>query len=154
MTKIYAPLLAGWNMMFFLWGVFKGRRLNCLEQTSGPSKVVCIPSLNMVPEDDDIPSTAMTSSENICSPEGMAKDVSTCDRSCNVDLSSTAPALVDLPFPTSSETVNGDHDTKLPSHDDKCLGRQAKLEQQETKLDVHFLSSTPTRSSVPLVMSY
>lgn len=134
-------------MMFFLWGVFKGRRLNCSEQTSGSSKVVCIPSLNTVPEDDDIPSIAMTSSENTCSPERMAKDVNTCDRSCDVDLSSMAPALVDIPFVSSSETVNGNHNTKTPSCDDKCLGSQEKMEQQETKLDVHFLSRIPTGSS-------
>lgn len=136
-----------WNMMFFLWGVFKGRRLNCSEQTSGSSKVVCIPSLNTVPEDDDIPGIAMTSSENTCSPERMAKDVNTCDRSCDVDLSSMAPALVDIPFVSSSETVNGNHNTKTPSCDDKCLGSQEKMEQQETKLDVHFLSRIPTGSS-------
>ncbi|RVW20941.1 hypothetical protein CK203_110967 [Vitis vinifera] len=98
-------------------------------------------------EDDDIPSIAMTSSENTCSPERMAKDVNTCDRSCDVDLSSMAPALVDIPFVSSSETVNGNHNTKTPSCDDKCLGSQEKMEQQETKLDVHFLSRIPTGSS-------
>lgn len=134
-------------MMFFLWGVFKGRRLNCSEPTSGSSKVVCIPSLNTVPEDDEIPSTATTSSENTCSPECVSKDVNTCNRPCHADLSSKAPASVDLHFPSSSEILNGNHDSKTPLHNDQCLGSEAKLEQQENKLDVHFPCRIPTGSS-------
>lgn len=56
---------AGWNMLFFLWGIFRGRRINHSDST----KSACIPSLNVMPNEKDFPSLIMTLSETWCSPK-------------------------------------------------------------------------------------
>ncbi|XP_047155975.1 uncharacterized protein LOC124827039 isoform X2 [Vigna umbellata] len=53
-----------WNMLFFLWGIFRGRRINHSDST----KSACIPSLNVMPNEKD-PSVIMTLSETWCSPK-------------------------------------------------------------------------------------
>ncbi|ESW03487.1 hypothetical protein PHAVU_011G017900 [Phaseolus vulgaris] len=54
-----------WNMLFFLWGTFRGRRIN----HSNSTKSKCIPSLNVMPNEKDFPSAVMTLSETWCSPK-------------------------------------------------------------------------------------
>ncbi|XP_014522476.1 uncharacterized protein LOC106778980 isoform X2 [Vigna radiata var. radiata] len=54
-----------WNMLFFLWGIFRGRRINHSDST----KSACIPSLNVMPNEKDFPSLIMTLSETWCSPK-------------------------------------------------------------------------------------
>ncbi|KAL1823939.1 hypothetical protein ACET3Z_010717 [Daucus carota] len=47
-----------WNMMFFLWGVFKGKTVDCQRQVTGPWMKVSGP---------DLPTAIMSSPENIIS---------------------------------------------------------------------------------------
>lgn len=54
----YLDKLTGWNMMFFLWGVFKGKTVDCQRQVTGPWMKVSGP---------DLPTAIMSSPENIIS---------------------------------------------------------------------------------------
>ncbi|KAL2329271.1 hypothetical protein Fmac_022698 [Flemingia macrophylla] len=56
-----------WNMLFFLWGIFRGRRIN----HSDSAKRICIPSLNVIPNEKDFPTAVMTLSETRCSLKRM-----------------------------------------------------------------------------------
>ncbi|KAI4295253.1 hypothetical protein L6164_035319 [Bauhinia variegata] len=64
-----------WNMLFFLWGVFRGRRMN----NSDSAEKICIPSLNVMPVEEDFPTAVMTLSETHCSPKHMDEDSINCD---------------------------------------------------------------------------
>ncbi|XP_052305529.1 uncharacterized protein LOC7491074 isoform X5 [Populus trichocarpa] len=121
-----------WNMLYFLWGVFRGRRSDC----SDSFKKLVMPSLNGVPRDKDIPAAVMTSSENLCVPECIVKNTSACDSPCSSDvhLAANAPEK-------PSVSLNG-------NSDDKVFNSQTNLEKQDGKVDSRSLtkirgSSTP-----------
>jgi len=119
-------------MLYFLWGVFRGRRSDC----SDSFKKLVMPSLNGVPRDKDIPAAVMTSSENLCVPECIVKNTSACDSpsSSEVHLAANAPEK-------QSVSLNG-------NSDDKVFNSQTNLEKQDGKVDSRLLtkirgSSTP-----------
>ncbi|KAJ7949919.1 putative RING/FYVE/PHD zinc finger protein [Quillaja saponaria] len=80
-----------WNMLFYLWGVFKGRRVN----HSDSSDKFLIPNLDVMPLEKDFPTAVMTLSESCCSLERKGEGSIALDRTCNVVLASnaTAPAV-------------------------------------------------------------
>ncbi|KAJ6360383.1 hypothetical protein OIU77_004403 [Salix suchowensis] len=82
-----------WNMLYFLWGVFRGRRSD-----SNSFEKLVIPSLNVVPRDKDIPAAVLSSLENVSSSECNAKETSACDSSCDVPLTSNAPEKPCVPL--------------------------------------------------------
>ncbi|KAK9271648.1 hypothetical protein L1049_002011 [Liquidambar formosana] len=133
-----------WNMLFFLWGLFRARRVNCLDHVPGSSKKLDVPSLNVVTLGRYIPSPVMSLSENLCSPRRIIEESSACDRSCNAVLESNTPASLKLPILSSPATTNGDCDTKLYSLDRMLSGLQAKSDQQDSRLDPDSLSRIPT----------
>ncbi|KAK7263981.1 hypothetical protein RJT34_31582 [Clitoria ternatea] len=55
-----------WNMLFFLWGIFRGKRNH-----SDSAKRISVPSLNVKPNEKDFPTAVMTLSETRCSPRRM-----------------------------------------------------------------------------------
>uniref|UniRef100_A0A6N2L550 AIPP2-like SPOC-like domain-containing protein n=1 Tax=Salix viminalis TaxID=40686 RepID=A0A6N2L550_SALVM len=119
-----------WNMLYFLWGVFRGSR----SDFSDSFKKLAMPSLNGVPRDKDIPASVMTSSENLCVPECIVKNTSACDSSSHVFLVANAPEK-------PSVSLNG-------NSDDKVFNSQTKLEKQDGKVDSRSLTKIP-RSSTP-----
>ncbi|KAJ6744088.1 RING/FYVE/PHD ZINC FINGER SUPERFAMILY PROTEIN [Salix purpurea] len=119
-----------WNMLYFLWGVFRGSR----SDFSDSFKKLAMPSLNGVPRDKDIPAAVMTSSENLCVPECIVKNTSACDSSSHVFLVANAPEK-------PSVSLNG-------NSDDKVFNSQTKLEKQDGKVDSRSLTKIP-RSSTP-----
>ncbi|KAG5224302.1 Zinc finger, FYVE/PHD-type [Salix suchowensis] len=119
-----------WNMLYFLWGVFRGSR----SDFSDSFKKLVMPSLNGVPMDKDIPAAVMTSSENLCVPECIVKNTSACDSSSHVFLVANAPEK-------PSVSLNG-------NSDDKVFNSQTKLEKQDGKVDSRSLTKIP-RSSTP-----
>ncbi|XP_011012541.1 PREDICTED: uncharacterized protein LOC105116774 isoform X2 [Populus euphratica] len=114
-----------WNMLYFLWGVFRGRRSDC----SDSFKKLVMPSLNGVPRDKDIPAAVMTSSENIFVPECIVKNTSACDSPCSSDvhLAANAPEK-------PSVSLNG-------NSDDKVFNSQTNLEKQDGKVDSRSLTN-------------
>ncbi|KAF5450617.1 hypothetical protein F2P56_030950 [Juglans regia] len=111
-----------WNTLFFLWGVFRGKRVNCTDL----SKKLQIPSLNEVLLNKDIPPAVMTLSENLCSERCIDEELLACDRSCNVVPTSNAP---DQPC----ATVRGDCENNVTSLEQTRPGYQENLEQQDSR---------------------
>ncbi|CAJ1934107.1 unnamed protein product [Sphenostylis stenocarpa] len=101
----------------------KGRRINHSDST----KKICIPSLNVMPNEKDFPSAVMTLSETRCSPKRMDKE--SIDQGHNV---------VSRNF-DSKETVFGLTQTHLEL--------QVKFERQDTRDDTISTSGIPTTSA-------
>ncbi|KAK4253459.1 hypothetical protein QN277_010128 [Acacia crassicarpa] len=112
-----------WNMLFFLWGVFRGRRIN----HSDSAEKTCIPSLNMMPVKKDFSTAIVTLSEIHCSPKQMDEESIAGDRTYTV-LPSTS---LDL----DQATVSKNFDGKEPNLDRIQLGSQVNLEEQDSKID-------------------
>lgn len=125
--------LPGWNMFFFLWGVFRGKRVSCIDS----SKKLYIPSLNVLPLDKDIPSAVMTLSENLCAPRRIDEESAACIRSGNVVLTSNVPDQTCV-------NVCGDCDNNITSFEHTCLGYQESLEQQDGRHDYKSISKIGT----------
>uniref|UniRef100_A0A9I9DPA2 PHD-type domain-containing protein n=1 Tax=Cucumis melo TaxID=3656 RepID=A0A9I9DPA2_CUCME len=51
-----------WNMLFFLWGVFRGKKANCLNAL----KISNIRSTEAVPLDKNLPEITATNSDDVC----------------------------------------------------------------------------------------
>uniref|UniRef100_A0A5B7AJ90 PHD-type domain-containing protein n=1 Tax=Davidia involucrata TaxID=16924 RepID=A0A5B7AJ90_DAVIN len=119
-----------WNMLLFLWGVFRGKRMNCSQPVSGSPKDICLPR--------DIPTAIMSLPENICSVEPVDMDFSARDRSCNVALASEVPAAMEIPCLPSE--INGDCDIKVSSLDSESHFGQANVGWQDCRLDSTSLS--------------
>ena len=113
--------LAGWNMLFFLWGIFRGRRINHLDST----KKICIPSLNVMPNEKDFPTAVMTLSETQCSPKHMDKE--SIDQGHNM--------------------VSRNFDGKETIFDQTHLGLQVNLERQDTRINTKSTLGIPTIST-------
>ncbi|KAL9327883.1 hypothetical protein ACSQ67_002886 [Phaseolus vulgaris] len=75
-----------WNMLFFLWGIFRGRKMNHSDST----KKICIPSLNGMPVEEKSSSVVSMVPETHCLPK--CKDEETVDRyrACNALVLSTS----------------------------------------------------------------
>lgn len=132
----FVLFLAGWNMLFFLWGVFRGKRVNCTDS----SKKLHIPSLNVVPLDKDIPPAVMTLSENLCSPRRIDEELPACDRSCTMVLTSSAPNQMHV-------TVSGGCDNNKNSLEQMSSGYQVDLDQQDSRLDSKSISKIGTSTA-------
>ncbi|XP_017977038.1 PREDICTED: uncharacterized protein LOC18599595 isoform X1 [Theobroma cacao] len=116
-----------WNTLFFLWGVFKGRRVNC----SNSSKSACIPDASMVRLEGEV-------STDI--PQPVENEPAACDSSCNVvPVTSTAEKTCIL-----TDKVGDD---KVSSLEQTYVGIKAKLEEQDSKIDSRFLSRIATSST-------
>ncbi|KAF9661244.1 hypothetical protein SADUNF_Sadunf19G0048100 [Salix dunnii] len=118
-----------WNMLYFLWGVFRGSR----SDFSDSFKKLVMPSLNGVPKDKDIPAAVMTSSENLCVPECIVKNTFACDSSSHVLLSANNPEK-------PSVSLNG-------NFDDKVFNSQTNLEKHDGKVDSRSLAKIPGSST-------
>ncbi|KAE9620217.1 putative chromatin regulator PHD family [Lupinus albus] len=68
-----------WNMLYFLWGVFKGSRSNHSDSVEN----ICIPSLNVMPIEKDFPASVMILSEPRCSPKRMDEESIASGKACS-----------------------------------------------------------------------
>lgn len=98
-------------MLFFLWGVFRTKRLH------GPDS-----SKNL-----NIPTAVMTLSENLCSPKRIDEESSACGRNSNLFLTSNVPAQM-------CAKVTVDCDDKNASPDQTCFGLKANPVLQDSRL--------------------
>ncbi|KAK2658446.1 hypothetical protein Ddye_004979 [Dipteronia dyeriana] len=120
-----------WNMLFFLWGVFRVRKLNC----SDSSKTTCVTGSNMASLDRDVSADAMSLSNSLCLSMHVDKDLSACDGSCDIASTAYDPDKTCM-------TGNGDHDNKVVEKE--YLGSQANCEQQDGRLDSGFSAKSAT----------
>ncbi|CAJ2650897.1 unnamed protein product [Trifolium pratense] len=67
-----------WNMLLFLWGVFRGQRTN----HSGSAKKICTPSLNALPVEVNSSTAVVTLSER-CLSKGIGEKSINSDKACN-----------------------------------------------------------------------
>ncbi|KAF7835260.1 Bromodomain adjacent to zinc finger domain protein 1A [Senna tora] len=105
-----------WNMLFFLWGVFRGRRIN----HSDSAKKISPPSIDVMPV-KDFPTAVMTLSETQCSPKRMDEE------------------SIDQGHLTVSRKV----DVKETHLDQTHLGTQVNLEKQDSRFDIEPVSRIP-----------
>ncbi|XP_059625095.1 protein PARALOG OF AIPP2-like isoform X2 [Cornus florida] len=127
-----------WNTMFFLWGVFRAKRVNCSQRVPGSPNKFFIPR--------DVPSAIMSLPDNICSLGPIDKKFSAHEKSCDVALASKAPASRELSC-LSSET-NGDCVIEVSSFNLKGQCAQANVGQQDCRLDSASLSRIQTISEL------
>ncbi|OIV94979.1 hypothetical protein TanjilG_22176 [Lupinus angustifolius] len=119
-----------WNMLFFLWGVFRGRRPDHLDS----AKKNCIPNLSAVPAEED--STAVVTLSGMqCSPKPKDEVSIVCDKASSEFPSST-------PVDQGQSTVHRNIDINYPAN----LGSQGNLVKQ-SRINSQSTSAVPTVSS-------
>ncbi|XP_031257241.1 uncharacterized protein LOC116115221 isoform X3 [Pistacia vera] len=122
-----------WNLLFFLWGVFRARRMSCSNAAKNSS---IIGGLNMVSLERDISADDMSLSKNLCLPKHVDKDSSASDSSRNIAPAFSCPDKAGI-------TVNGDCENKASCDEQTSLGSQAHSQQQDG-LDSRFMSRSAT----------
>lgn len=120
-------------MLFFLWGVFRGRRIN----HSDSAKKISIPSLNVMPVEEKSSAAVLTMPETHCSPQCKDEESSDCDKACNALLPSTS---IDQHQTTGSRNVD--------VNDQTHLGSQVSLEKLDSRIDSKSTSRVPTSSTL------
>ncbi|GMH09133.1 hypothetical protein Nepgr_010973 [Nepenthes gracilis] len=122
-----------WNMLFFLWGVFRGRR-NCLNHKSGSVQKLDISGSLLVPQDKDV-FTSPPENQCLCKPKNEDLSVS---GSCHYVVSKNdTPASVESSVHQSSSLSNGNCDINRNASDRACLWTTAKTEHDDKNLELH-----------------
>ncbi|KAK7253141.1 hypothetical protein RIF29_37598 [Crotalaria pallida] len=122
-----------WNMLFFLWGVFRGRRTDHLDS----AKKICIPSLNPVPIEED-PSTAVgTLSEMHCLPKPVDEVSIARDKACS-----------EYPPSTFRDQGQISISRNIGINDPTHLGSQGNLEKQASRINSKSALAVPTSSTL------
>uniref|UniRef100_A0A2P2M0K8 Zinc finger PHD-type domain-containing protein n=1 Tax=Rhizophora mucronata TaxID=61149 RepID=A0A2P2M0K8_RHIMU len=137
-----------WNMLFFLWGVFRARRSNCSDSTKN-----VMPSWNA-------PAAASSLSENLCFGE-----IPMYDSSCDAAVASVAPDKLIMPLPvnpdkkisglqTNSEKQESRFGSKSLSNfaasnaslcpENRCTSFSQKADTQECRVHAEVKPSTST----------
>ncbi|XP_020230062.1 uncharacterized protein LOC109810880 isoform X2 [Cajanus cajan] len=123
-----------WNMLFFLWGVFRGRRIN----NSDSAKKICIPSLNVMPVEEKSSAVVLTKPETHCLPKCKKDEESIdCDKACNALLPSTS---------VDQRQTNGSRN--VDANDQTYLGSQGNLEKLDSRIDSKSTSRVLTSSTL------
>lgn len=91
-------------MMFFLWGVLRGKRNSCSKVLGSPKKLASSRDLSVA---------SMSSTENISSLLSVEKDLPTCNKAQKVV--SDDNSLINLQCLPATKTKNGDSDSKAAS---------------------------------------
>lgn len=92
-------------MMFFFWGVFRGRKNSCSTQVLGSPKKIS--------SSRDIPTASMSSTENMSSLVPVEKDLPSCNKAGMVV--SVDSSLINLQCLPETKTKNGGSDSKAVS---------------------------------------
>ncbi|XP_052193581.1 uncharacterized protein LOC127802002 isoform X2 [Diospyros lotus] len=99
-----------WNMLYFLWGVLRGKKVNCLQTGTGSPKEYSI--------EQDLPTAILSLPESICSLGPVDGNLPVHPKACNVTLAPKSSTSMESPC-LSSETVTGDYDTNASSFEPK-----------------------------------
>ncbi|KAL5098666.1 hypothetical protein RYX36_002993 [Vicia faba] len=117
-----------WNMLFFLWGVFRGRRTN----HSGSAKKICIPSLNALPVEENSSTADVMLSEHFLSKGINEKSINS-DKACNA-----LPLFTSID--QSSFTVSRNNDINRQTH---LCSQEVSLEKPDGRIDSKASSRVP-----------
>lgn len=149
-SKFCYPSLTGWNTLYFLWGVFRGKKAHCLQDVSASPKKYSTARY--------LPSATISLPESICPLDG---DLPTCPKSRSLALTSTCPGLDLMESPVLlAQTTKVGFDINATSLDlkDQCTQVNAGLDRIDaTSLpriqSTNAMSYQETRlTSAPLVM--
>ncbi|GAU27595.1 hypothetical protein TSUD_271350 [Trifolium subterraneum] len=111
-------------MLFFLWGIFKGRRVN----HSDSVKNIVLPSLNVaVPNEKDFPTAVMTVSDTRCSPVRIDEESIACGKACS-ELPATS-------IDKGHIMLSKDFDVKDTIFDHTHLGSQVNFDRQDSRIN-------------------
>ncbi|XP_038695232.1 uncharacterized protein LOC119992556 isoform X1 [Tripterygium wilfordii] len=127
-----------WNMLFFLWGVFRGRRSICSVSSSysDPSKKLGVFDSNAATTLKEISNAITSFSENICSDTFTGKKNSpACESSCDAVQEYDATDKTHV-------TMNGDSDKEVCLMEDRVLDLEASCKQEEGELESKSSSNT------------
>lgn len=120
-------------MLFFLWGIFRGRRIH----HSDSAKDIALPSLNVaVPNEKDFPTAVMTLTDTRCSPVRIDEESIACG-----DIFSELPATsVDQ----GHIMLSRDFDIKETIFDQTHLGSQVNFDRQDSRISAKSSSRIST----------
>ncbi|XP_019424099.1 PREDICTED: uncharacterized protein LOC109333206 isoform X2 [Lupinus angustifolius] len=122
-----------WNMLFFLWGIFRVTRTDHLDS----ARNICVPSLNAVPAEEDSSTAVLTLSEMHSSPKPVDEVPIASGKACNE-------------FPSSTSVDQGQITVcmNVDINDLKHLGSQGNLEKQDSRINSQSTSAVPTSSTL------
>ncbi|XP_023007452.1 uncharacterized protein LOC111499947 isoform X2 [Cucurbita maxima] len=100
-----------WNMLFFLWGVFRGKKVNC----SDALKTSNIPSTEAVPLDKNFPDTTATKTDDFCSAKYVDEEIFVCNSPKSGKASSLAGQTSDATRADGHKCETSVHQTQLNS---------------------------------------
>ncbi|CAJ1926294.1 unnamed protein product [Sphenostylis stenocarpa] len=120
-------------MLFFLWGVFRGRKIN----NSDSAKKICIPSLNVMPVEEKSSTAVLSVPETYCLPK--CKDEETMDRhkACNALVPFNC---IDKRPTTGSRNIDVNDQTPLDS--------QVNMERLDSRIETKSTSRAPTSTTL------
>lgn len=104
-------LLAGWNTLFYLWGVFRRRKVIGLDRSSVSSKNLFTPNLDVPSKNEDLPPAVLTYSENVSAFKSKDGGPS-CIESVNTVPPCKSSSSVEEPVLSSSATKDVTCDAK------------------------------------------
>ncbi|KAK6926197.1 hypothetical protein RJ641_007916, partial [Dillenia turbinata] len=122
-----------WNLLFYLWGVFRARRVSCLEDPSGSSKKLDVSGLNVAP----VETTEVSMHENTRVSGNLDDNSPTHDRSCTLK----APTTVEAHCCSSADTVDGNCESKYLTNSEKQIHSCINLEEKDW-IDPHPFAGT------------
>jgi len=116
-------------MLFFLWGIFRGRKMN----HSDSAKKICIPSLNGMPVEEKSSTDVLTVPETHCLPK--CKDEETIDpyRACNA----IVPSASTDQHPTT-------RCTNVDVNNQKHLDLQVNIEKLDGRIGSKWVPTSTT----------
>ncbi|XP_062001165.1 protein PARALOG OF AIPP2 isoform X1 [Rosa rugosa] len=114
-----------WNMLYFLWGVFRETRVHYIDST----RKLDVPGLNDVSLDNDTP-TVMALSKNLHVPE----HIGAADRLSGAASASKSPEPVVL-------TVSKDLESKDTYPEEMCFGSKENLVLQDSRVDSEYTTN-------------
>ncbi|KAI4383016.1 hypothetical protein MLD38_008900 [Melastoma candidum] len=101
-----------WNMLFYLWGVFRSRNVDGFDRESGSSQKSSISASNLVCVDEDEPSAVQPTSTELSLPKCNGGNLSSSGKAYNINSSSSSPSLVGLPLKSSCGATIGNDSVK------------------------------------------
>lgn len=122
-----------WNMLFFLWGVFRGKKANC----SDALKISNICSTEAVPLDRNFPDITATKSDDVCSAKCVNGEIFACDSPKLGKASSSADQISDTTSTECHKCESSFYQTQLNS----LVNSGRQVDQFEPKASSMLASS-------------
>ncbi|KAK9266901.1 hypothetical protein L1049_027160 [Liquidambar formosana] len=134
-----------WNKLSFLWGVFRGRRVDYSEQKPNSQKMICIPNLNMVPSEQDLSIPSMSGSQNMFFPGQFGESLSAPIISHNAQQASNSVSQLELPL-VSSGGMDQICESRVSSSEERYLGLKTNFDMQPCRVDPISSSSVSKKN--------